>query len=309
MGHSVGVSDASAHVGHGSSVGVVIATRNRVSGLVTSLDRLSALPDRPQLTVVDNGSTDDTRAVVAERFPAVQIIRLPENRGALARNEGVRALSTPYVAFSDDDSWWAPGALTTAAELLDADRRIGLLAARTLVGPQQSPDPLNEVLARSPLAPPAPPALPGPRVLGFLGCAAVARRSAFLAAGGYHPLLFFGAEETLLAYDLAADGWVVCYAPDVVALHHPAEGARPGRAALVWRNETLTAWLRRPLPVALERTARLARKALGGDPVAREALRGVVPRLAAALRERRVPIEVEEDVRQVAGQGDPRGRG
>lgn len=29
-------------------------------------------------------------------------------------------------------------------------------------------------------------------------------------------------EETLLAYDLAAAGWQLCYVADVVAHHHPS---------------------------------------------------------------------------------------
>lgn len=281
----------------GVPVDVVIATRNRAAGLARTLDRLAGLPERPAVTVVDNASADGTAALVTARHPAARLLRLPANRGALARNDGVRASPYPYVAFSDDDSWWEPGALARAVALLEADPRIGLLAARVTVAPGGAPDPLNDALAASPLpAPGQPPALPGPRVLGFLGCAAVARRAAFLGVGGYHPLLFFGAEETLLAYDLAAAGWLVCYAPEVVAVHAPAGGERPGRRALVRRNETLTAWLRRPLPVAARHTARLARDA-AGDAAARRALRQTAARLPAALRARRpLPGPVERDV-------------
>jgi hypothetical protein len=38
----------------------------------------------------------------------------------LGRTLGVRAATTPYVAFSDDDSWWEPGALQSAADLRNA---------------------------------------------------------------------------------------------------------------------------------------------------------------------------------------------
>ncbi|MDB1087845.1 glycosyltransferase [Streptomyces sp. ACA25] len=279
------------------SVGVVIATRNRAAGLATTLSRLTALPERPRVLVVDNASTDSTRNMIARRFPRVGVLPLPANRGALARNDGVRLLDTPYVAFSDDDSWWEPGALGTAAHHLDTHPRIGLLAARTLVGPEAAPDSLNAELAASPLG--RPPGFPGPLVLGFLGCAAVVRRSAFLDAGGYHPLLFFGAEETLLAYDLTARGHLVCHAPDVLAHHHPSDGPRPHRRALVRRNELLTVWLRRPLPVALRRTGRLGREA-AGDPAARRALRGALPRIPAALaHRRRLPAGVEAAVRRL----------
>ncbi|MFC8867221.1 glycosyltransferase family 2 protein [Streptomyces sp. NPDC057148] len=280
-------------------VGVVIATRNRSASLAVTVRNLLALPERPQILVVDNASTDDTTALLARDFPQVRVVSLPFNRGALARTHGVRALDTPYVAFSDDDSWWAPGALAAAARHFDAHPRLGLLSARTLVGPGDDADPLNDLLAGSPLGTATD--LPGTQVLGFLGCAAVARRTAYLDAGGYHPLLFFGAEETLLAYDLAARGWGVTHCPDVTAHHHPDPGPRTGRSAVVRRNELLTAWLRRPLPHALARTRDLVADARH-DPHARRALRETLTRLPAALRARRpLPPHVERAARLLDG--------
>ncbi|MFI6436342.1 glycosyltransferase family 2 protein [Streptomyces sp. NPDC050759] len=278
-----------------TSVGVVIATRNRAPSLARTLRRLLDLPERPPVVVVDNASTDETRDLLARDFPQVQVVRLPFNRGALARTDGVRALDTPYVAFSDDDSWWAPGALSRAADLFDAHPRLGLLSAHTLVGPADEPDPLNDVLATSPLGPATD--LPGTQILGFLACASVVRRSAYLDAGGFHPVLFFGGEETLLAYDLAARGWGVIHCPEVIAHHHPAPSPRTGRTVTVRRNALLTAWLRRPLPYALARTRDLAGEARH-DPRARQALQETLARLPAALRARRpLPPQVERAAR------------
>ncbi|MGK5531885.1 glycosyltransferase family 2 protein [Streptomyces sp. URMC 129] len=278
-------------------VGVVIATRNRAATLLATLEQLTALPERPPVLVADNGSTDGTAALVAERFPDVRVLRLPTNRGPLARNDGVRALPARYIAFSDDDSWYTPGSLAAAAAIMDAEPRIGLLAARIAVGHDLTPDPINEILAASPLG--TAPGMPGPAVLGFLGCAAVARRSAFLATGGYHPLMWIGGEETLLAYDLTAAGWHVCHAPQVTAVHHPADAPRPHRLAHMRRNDVLTTWLRRPLPVALRATWRLALDARA-DATARTAFGQLLPRLPAALRDRRrLPTAVEAGVRRL----------
>ncbi|WP_246212216.1 glycosyltransferase family 2 protein [Streptomyces abyssomicinicus] len=285
----------------GSAVGVVIATRDRRDSLAHTLRRLRELPERPPVVVVDNASRDGTREMIDRDHPEVRVVALAENQGATARTDGVRLLGTPYVAFSDDDSWWAPGALTAAVRHLEAHPRLGLIAARTLVGPEGTEDPMNEVLATSPLGRVAD--LPGTQVLGFLGCAAVARRAAYLDAGGYHRVLFFGAEETLLAYDLAARGWGVTYCPDVVAHHHPAAAPRPHRNALQRRNEVLTAWLRRPLPLALARTGALAAEARRDGP-ARRALREALLRLPGALRARApLPPHVERAARLL--EGDP----
>ncbi|WP_447035607.1 glycosyltransferase family 2 protein [Streptomyces sp. DSM 118878] len=276
----------------GPDTGVVIATRNRADSLARTLRHLLDLPEEPEILVVDNASTDGTRERLARDFPQVRVMSLPRNRGALARTDGVRALRTPYVAFSDDDSWWAPGALEHAAKLLDTHPRLGLISARTLVGPDEEPDPLNDVLATSPLGPADD--LPGTQVLGFLACASVCRREAYLGVGGFHPLLFFGGEETMLAYDLAAQDWGVTHCPDVVAHHHPDPAPRGGRPARMLRNELLTLWLRRPLPLALARTRRLAADALH-DPAARQALRETIARLPTALRARRpLPPHLEQ---------------
>jgi GT2 family glycosyltransferase len=271
-------------------------TRDRRASVLRTLDRLADLPERPAVIVVDNGSRDTTVAAVRDHPLRAHVLAAGRNTGALGRNLAVRHATTPFVAFSDDDSWWAPGALEEAADILDTYPRLGLLAARTLVGPDGAEDPLNSVLADSPL-PPAPD-LPGRPVLGFLACASVVRRRAFLDAGGYHRVLFFGGEETLLAYDLAARGWGVTYVPSVTAHHHPDSGARPGRSAVQRRNALLTAWLRRPVTVALRHTGRLAAEAIRGERDAGAALRGAAARLPAALRDRQVlPGHIEHAAR------------
>ena len=278
-------------------VTVVIATRNRRPELLRTLDRLHELPDQPPVIVVDNASADGSAAAVRDRYPAVTVRMLPFNAGAAARNTGAALAATPYVAFSDDDSWWEPGALARAAAALDADPGLGLVAARTLVGPARAPDPVNAAMAHSPLRDGG-----GTEVLGFLGCACVLRKEAFLRVGGFSELLFFIGEERLLSYDLAAAGWARRYLPEVIAVHEPsAIRPRPHlRRRAERRNLLLTAWLRRPAAVAAAETLRLARDA-GRDPDARAALAGALARLPAALRSRRrLPADVERKVRLLA---------
>jgi GT2 family glycosyltransferase len=272
-------------------ISVVIATRNRRAELVRTLGRLAALPERPHLIVVDNASSDGTVAAVRMGFPEIELIVLRRNRGAWARNVGVARSRTAYVALSDDDSWWEPWSLATAAAVLDACPRAGLLAERVLVGTASRPDPANAAMSASPL-PRA--GLPGPRILGFLGCAAVLRREAFLSAGGFSRLLFLGGEEQLLAYDLAVAGWPCCYVPDVVARHHPSP-ARDDvvRACQLSRNRVLVAWMRRPVRHAAAETASLAGRARR-ETVAVRALAGALARLPVALAQRRVlPADLE----------------
>jgi GT2 family glycosyltransferase len=278
---------------------VVIITRNRRAGLLDTIARLEDLPERPVVVVVDNGSEDDTVAAVRAKHPDVRLVPLGRNRGAVARDIGVHLARTPYVAFSDDDSWWEPGALARAADLFDAHPRLGLIAARILVGSGRVPDPVNAAMAASPL--PAEPGAPGPSVLGFLACGAIVRRRAFLEAGGFSSLLFFVGEERLLAYDLAAAGWQRCHVPEIVAVHDPSAHRPPARdrRRIELRNLVLTAWMRRPAATALGTTARLAAAAVR-DGDARSALLAAAVRLPAALvRRRPVPRAVEADIRRL----------
>jgi GT2 family glycosyltransferase len=285
----------------GPGVSVVVASRQRRERLVASLDRL-AESGAGEIIVVDNGSTDGTADAVRRSHPTIRLIELPANRGAAGRTLGVRAARHPVVAFADDDSWWAPGALRRASTHFAAHPHLAVLAARVLVGTDERLDPASGAMSASPL--PATRPLPGPRVLGFVACGALVRRSAFLSIGGFSDLLFFMGEERLVALDLAAAGWDLAYAPDVVAHHHPAAGG-PDRRALVARNDLLTVWLRRPWAQVVGASAGLAARA-PRDPVARRALAGALARAPRALTERRrLPAAVEADVRVLERAGQP----
>jgi GT2 family glycosyltransferase len=278
-------------------LGIVVITLNRRETVLRTLDRLRLL-GRP-LTLVDNGSRDATVAAVRARHEDVRVVPAGRNLGGAARTVGARAAGTPYVAFSDDDSWWAPGALERAEALLDAHPALALIAGRVLVGQEARPDPTCEVMARSPLPGPAG-ARPGSRsVLGFLACAAVVRTQPFLAAGGFHPRLGIGGEEQLLAIDLARAGAWLAYVPEVVAHHQPPprRDHRRRRRRLV-RNALWSAWLRRRPAGVLRRTAAAL---TAGDPAAR--FGGLVDALGGlhwVLRERRtVDRELEARLRLV----------
>ncbi|WP_240776962.1 glycosyltransferase family 2 protein [Nonomuraea basaltis] len=274
----------------GARVTVVVASKDRLRALARSLP----LHQRPVI-LVDNGSTDGTAAFVRRHFPDVQVVEAGTNLGAPARNVGVRLAETPYVAFADDDSWWAPGALERAADVLDAYPRLAVLGARVLVGPEERLDAVSEQMRHSPLG--VEPDLPGPSVLGFLACGAVVRREAFLEAGGFDDVIFFFGEEERLAVDLAARGWGLAYVDDVVAHHHPSPARDPrGRQVLAARNAVLTAVLRRPWRVV----ARRSFDALRGGPAGWEGLRTAVRRLPRALAERReLPRAVERARRRL----------
>ena len=278
-----------------AAVTTVVISRDRRDDISATLGR-----HRPPVILVDNGSSDGTVEEVRRRFPDVRVLALGSNRGAPARNLGVAAATTPYVAFADDDSWWAPGALDTAVAALERFPTLGLVAARVLIGPSERLEPVSVQMAESPLA--QRPGLPGTAVLGFIACAAVVRRTAFLEVGGFDDVVFFPGEEQRVAYDLMAAGWGLCYLDDVVVHHHPSprRSTPAARQALVTRNQLLTAVMRRPWTAVLSQ----ARDAVRSSPAARRGAAMALARLPRALAaRRRLPADVEAAIRHLDSSG------
>src|SRR6266511_3829913 len=249
-------------------IAVVMITHNRRAEVLRSLRHFSSMPEQPRIVLVDNGSTDDTASAVARQFPQVEILDAGGNIGAAGRTLGVRHVDTPYVALCDDDTWWNPGDLGRAADLMDAHPRLAIITARVLIGPEERPDP------------------------------------ACREAGGFAPHLFIGGEEELLATDLAAAGWWLCYVPELTVHHYPSrQRDRPARRSQLVRNGLWFAWMRRPLAGALRRTLALAHAATR-DQDALHGFASALPGLPWALSQRRVgPPEIERGRRQIEVHG------
>ena len=224
------------------------------------------------------------------------MVALPDNLGAVARNVGVARATTPFVAFCDDDSWWHPDAPSIAEAVFTANPTVAVLAARTVVWPDERDDPLTALMAASPLG--HDPALPGPSILGFLSCSSIVRKDAFEAVGGFSPILHFRGEEQLLAWDLAANGWDLCFCPELVAYHQPSPTRPPNAVqdARSLRNAVLTTWLRRPPGHCVRAAARLGRAATS-DVTHAKAFAEALRMLPAVMRERRrLPADVERSL-------------
>lgn len=266
-------------------IAVVIVTRNRVRQLCANLPRHLSLPERPRVVVIDDGSNDGTAEVVRARFPGVEVISLTASRGAVARNVGLDAVAEPYIAFSDDDAWFAGGTLRRAAGILDAHPRLAVLNPHVLVGTSQRLDPVCAEMARSPL--PSAPGQPGHPLLGFIACSVVVRREALREIGGFCERLRVGGEEKLASWDLAAAGWQLSYVPELVAFHcppPPAAGTR--RQVQTLRNDLWTNWLRRPLVPAWRASLRDLRRA-GSAGTGLRALGEAMAGASWVLRKRR----------------------
>lgn len=108
-------------------VSVVLPTFNRADLLGRAIDSVRQQTYRTfELLVVDDGSTDDTAALIAG-IADDRLRYLPQsaNRGqAAARNEGLRRARGDFISFQDSDDVWMP------------DRLARLMAAFETAGPR-----------------------------------------------------------------------------------------------------------------------------------------------------------------------------
>jgi len=102
-------------------ISVVIPTYNRGWILKEAVDSVLAQKyPAYEVIVVDDGSTDDTAAILAGYGNRITMLR-QENRGvSAARNRGVRKAGGNLLAFLDSDDLWLPGKLEAQADFFHA---------------------------------------------------------------------------------------------------------------------------------------------------------------------------------------------
>ena len=230
-------------------ISVVVLTHNRLPEVMRTVSHLVSLPEAPPVIVADNGSTDGTATALRQRFPSVQVVECGANLGAAGRNRAAKLAKTDYIAFSDDDTEWEPGALDEAVRVLDAAPRVAVLSGRVLVGESRQLDPTCRLMRASPLDRAG---LPGPALVGYMAGACVFRSAVFRQMGGYEPRLFIGGEEALVSLDVLDAGYAIVYCDSVVVTHRPSAARdAPLRRRMLARNAAVVAWLRLPRGEAL----------------------------------------------------------
>lgn len=116
-------------------VSVVIPNWNGAHHLAICLDALRA-QTYPQIEIIvaDNASTDESRTLLAERYPEVRVIALPENRGFTgACNAGMRAANGSIVVLLNNDTEAEPSWLSEVVAALDRHPDAGMVASKMLL--------------------------------------------------------------------------------------------------------------------------------------------------------------------------------
>ncbi len=242
------------HVNLADSVTAIVVSHDSAGVLAQCLAALRA--EGVPAIVIDNASTDDTRAIAAAH--GARVLANPRNEGyGRANNAGIAACSTPYALIVNPDLVMQPGAiaalLAAAARYPDA----GLLAPRIV-------EPSGRVFLqpRSLLSPPhlnlkGAIALPeGDACLPFLsGACLLVRRDLFLALGGFDPAIFLFYEDDDLCRRMRDAGHALVHVDGAEALHGRGRSSEPSSARrftarwhLAWSRRYVAAKYGLPLP-------------------------------------------------------------
>ncbi|HSZ22548.1 MAG TPA: glycosyltransferase family A protein, partial [Candidatus Sulfotelmatobacter sp.] len=109
-------------------VSVVVPVYNAERTLTATLDSALAQDFRDfEIVVVNDGSTDSTKAVLDMYAARVRVID-QSNRGvSAARNAGVRASSGQLIAFLDSDDLWSADKLTQSVRALTQNPKASMV--------------------------------------------------------------------------------------------------------------------------------------------------------------------------------------
>lgn len=111
-------------------VSVVIPTYRHQEFILATLDSVFAQTmNEYEVIVINDGSPDDTAAILEPLVRAGQIVYLEQtNQGtSRARNLGIERARGDYIALLDDDDLWPADKLAWQTEYLDAHRDVGLV--------------------------------------------------------------------------------------------------------------------------------------------------------------------------------------
>jgi len=204
------------------SISVIVPTRNR-SALLARLLASFRYVRYPHwsLIVVDDGSTDDTAAVV-DRFAAqglpVSYAYQPWGKMGAARNLGIGLAASDVVAFTDDDCVADANWLSALADAFHANPNALGVQGKTLTD-HAAMTPFTRQVEQLEAGPP------------YRTCNIAYRTDVLCELGGFDPELIRG-EDVVMAMRVLERGPIV-FAPDALIVHPPRPKEWADRRA--WR--------------------------------------------------------------------------
>ena len=210
-------------------IAVLVPAYNEAVVIRKTIETLvaSTMAERIAIIVVDDGSTDETAAIVREAFahnPTVQVLTKPNGGKAAALNFGLQFTSAEIIVAIDGDTVLLPDAVERLVGHF-ADPRIGAVAGTVSVGNRHSLIARFQALEYTMSQSLDRRALQLVNAIGVVpGAIGAWRRDALLAVGGYSSDTL--AEDADLTISLELAGWKVVSEPRARALTEVPERLR-----------------------------------------------------------------------------------
>ena len=252
-------------------VSIVIPLYNQVHLTAKCLESLAArTPDGVyEVILVDNGSTDETPALLGELAGNVKIVANAKNLGfAAACNQGAAMASTPNLLFLNNDIEALPDWLPPLLARLDEEPSVAVVGSKLLFpdGRLQhagvallhrvgSPVPLGAFHVHYGEPGDFPPANRRADFQVVTGACLLVRKRIFDEVDGFDEFFWNGCEDVDLCLKVRERGWRVRYEPASVLVHHESKSGAE-RWSRTRGNETLLAsrWFGRVAPDLIQET-------------------------------------------------------
>ncbi len=220
------------------SATIVITTKDRKDELRIAIQSCLAQSAKPQVLVIDDGSTDGTSEMVRAEFPGVTLYRNEVSTGYIAqRNRGAELAAGDILFSIDDDAAFSTPHIVEQTLAEFTHPRIGAIAIPFInvrkddVLRHRAPGNAGVYVASS-----------------YIGTAHALRRDVFLKLGGYRAHLIHQGEEGDYAIRLLAAGYVVALGR-ADPIHHFESPKRSSKRMSLYgrRNDILFGWHNVPL--------------------------------------------------------------
>lgn len=170
-----------------------------------------------EIIFVDNGSTDNSVALVKEKYPAVTIVSLDSNYGCPdGRNRGIEYCNGDFIFYLDNDGVLHKEAVQKAYDTIKKDKSIAVIAgvvydfdSPTEIDPQITPRSEKQY-----------------EFSNFQGGICMHRKRIYQEIGNYPSHFFYGGEEWYLTCKILDNGLKIIKDESIILWHKRSDVAR-----------------------------------------------------------------------------------
>lgn len=202
-----------------------------------------------EIVIVDDGSTDQTEQVVKKLGDNIVYIKQPNQGPSAARNTGIKAAKSDWIAFLDADDQWTPDKTACQLDVLENNPSVVLIASDMAEIDRNGNMLVNSVLAKHGLlvgfvelgGKPIPNALAALLQKNFIPTGTVlVQRSNLLEIGLFDPDIRYG--EDLALWSKIAEKYPICCVPKVLLLRRQ-HGANATQATVAMLDDLVKVML------------------------------------------------------------------